>query len=222
MSCLREKLRGDTHLPGPVPTEPAAAKWPVPQGFAPVHYLRQALAIARLDDAAVTVASLDKMAMLYGASFWVLGQLLILAGSLWAGGGAFARLGWFAALLAVEFVILLDAILVLAQYGLCHLLARWWFGARGTYKGVPASVAAGLHCHLAGDSSVRGSGHRGLVEHRRDDDRLRRRGRHQPSEGFWAVCGHWPLLYCPNACPPRAGMRSQTRPAVSPRVLPVR
>jgi hypothetical protein len=128
---------GVTHTcPGPVPTEAAATKWPVPQGFAPVHYLRQALAIARLDDAAVTVASLDKMAMLYGASFWVLGQLLILAGSLWAGGGAFARLGWFAALLTVEFVILLDATLVLAQYGLCHLLARWWFGGRGTYWGV--------------------------------------------------------------------------------------
>jgi hypothetical protein len=25
---------------------------------------------------------------------------------------------------------------MLGQYGLCHLLARSWFGARGTYKGV--------------------------------------------------------------------------------------
>jgi hypothetical protein len=101
------------------------------------------LAIARLDDAAVRVASRDKMATLYGASFWVLGQLLILAGSLWAGGRAFARLNWFAKLLAVEFVILLDAALVLVQYGLCHLLARWWFGAHGTYKGVLRALLLG-------------------------------------------------------------------------------
>jgi len=39
-------------------------------------------------------------------------------------------------LFTIEFLIVLGALLLLAQYGICHLLARWWFGARGTYVGV--------------------------------------------------------------------------------------
>jgi hypothetical protein len=108
-------------------------KWPVPSGFHPLQYFRQALAIARLDDAAVMTASTDKNALLYGSIIWILGQLLIIAGSLWGRASALARLNWVAVALTLLFLVLMDAILILAQYGICHLLARWWFGARGTY-----------------------------------------------------------------------------------------
>lgn len=129
---------GVTHsCTGPVATEtPLAAKWPVPSGFAPVHYFRQALAIARLDDGAVLAAARDKSAMLYGAIIWLVGQSLIFAGFLWAGGRPLGGFNWFALLFGVQILIVLDAILMLAQYGICHLLARWWFGARGSYVGV--------------------------------------------------------------------------------------
>jgi hypothetical protein len=94
------------------------------------------MAIARLDDDAVVAASHDKHALLYGATIWIIGQLLALTGSIWAGGGGPARLSWSVLLFTVEFLIVLGALLLLAQYGICHLLARWWFGARGTYVGV--------------------------------------------------------------------------------------
>jgi hypothetical protein len=115
----------------------------VPAGFAPVRYFRQALAIARLDDAAVIAASLDRKAVLYGWSFWVLGQLLFLVGNLWARGKGLAEIDWGLAPFAVLFVVLLGTILMLAQYGLCHLLARLWFGAHGTYVGVLRSLLLG-------------------------------------------------------------------------------
>jgi len=142
---------GVTHsCPGPVAAQsPVAAKWPAPVGFAPLQYFRQALAIARLDDGAVVAAALDKNAFLYGGIIWVVGQLLIFAGSFWATGTKPAGVKWVVVLFATVFLVLLGAILVLAQFGLCHLLARWWFGARGTYAGLlrpllPGSVVTWL------------------------------------------------------------------------------
>jgi hypothetical protein len=113
-----------------------ATKWPVPIGFAPLHYFRQGVAIARLDDGAVMAASRDKHALLYGTAIWIIGQLLLQVGLLWTRGGGLAALNWFGLLFAFGFLIVLDALVLLAQYGICHLLARWWFGARGTYIGV--------------------------------------------------------------------------------------
>ena len=40
-------------------------------------------------------------------------------------------------------VILFTAILALTQYGICHLLARWWFGATGSYLGVLRAILLG-------------------------------------------------------------------------------
>jgi hypothetical protein len=130
--------------PGPPAAKSVVATtWPIPTGFAPLHYFRQAVAIARLDDDAVVAASHDKHALLYGATIWIIGQLLALTGSIWAGGGGPARLSWFVLLFTIEFLIVLGALLLLAQYGICHLLARWWFGARGTYVGVLRPLVLG-------------------------------------------------------------------------------
>jgi hypothetical protein len=110
-------------------------RWPIPAGFAPLHYFRQGVAIASLDDGAVLAASRDPHALLYGAPIWIIGQILALTASLYAK-GALARINWLIMLISVGFLIVLGALLLLAQYGICHLLARWWFGARGTYLGV--------------------------------------------------------------------------------------
>jgi hypothetical protein len=55
---------------------------------------------------------------------------------LWAREKGLAEINWGVALFTVLFVVSLGTILMLAQYGLCHFLARWWFGAHGTYVGV--------------------------------------------------------------------------------------
>ena len=131
------KAYGITHsCPGPPTLESAAAtKWPVPTGFAPLHYFRQGIAIASLDDDAVMAASRDKHALLYGATIWIIGQILALAATLWERVGL-AKFNWFVLLFTFGFMTVLGGLLLLAQYGICHLLARSWFGARGTYIGV--------------------------------------------------------------------------------------
>ena len=129
---------GVTHsCSGPASAQTAlATKWPVPIGFAPVQYFRQALAIAQLDDGAILAASLDKNAMFYGVAIWLAGQFLVstlaLRGIATPPG---APRGLVIAVSAV-FLILVNALSVLLQLGLCHLLARVFFGARGTFLGV--------------------------------------------------------------------------------------
>lgn len=130
--------------PGPPAAEFAgASQWPVPSGFAPLHYFRQGVAIARLDDGAVMAASRDIHALLYGTAIWMIGQLLLLVGLLWKGAGSLAKLNWLGLLFAFIFLLVLDGLVLLAQYGICHLLARWWFGARGTYIGVLGPLLLG-------------------------------------------------------------------------------
>jgi len=127
--------------PGPVASLPA--RWSAPASLAPLHYFRQALAIAGLDDDAVTGASTDANAILYGTIIWIVGQVIVFIGTVMADGARVADVNWISFLLTLWLVVLVDAVLVLVQYGLCHLLARWWFGARGTYLGVLRPVLLG-------------------------------------------------------------------------------
>jgi len=129
---------GVTHsCTGPVATVPVwAARWSAPAGFAPLHYFRQALEIARLDDGAVLAASRDNNAVFYGAIIWLVGQVLVLVGSSLTAGRSLAQLNWLAVFFGGPILLVLDASLMLAQYAVCHLLARRWFGARGSYAGL--------------------------------------------------------------------------------------
>jgi len=77
------------------------AEWRPPPGLALAYYLRQALAIARLQDAAIAAASLDKRAIWYGLLIWLVGEVLTLAGELLRA-LAGSEIDWF----AVSFVIL--------------------------------------------------------------------------------------------------------------------
>lgn len=113
-----------------------AAAWPVPTGFAPFHYFRHAIAIARLDDGAIISASLDKNSMAYGAGIWLLGQFLVFGHVIWAMASGKHEHRLAAVIIGFFVLVIVDALWLLAQYGLVHLLARALFGARGTYVGV--------------------------------------------------------------------------------------
>ncbi len=136
---------GLTHsCPGGVAAGPAAApEWTPPPGFAAGYYFRQALAIARFDDAAILAAAGENAALLYGAIIWVIGQLLIFAVRLAPVVARGIEINWFVLAFGLLVGILLGAALAVAQYGICHLLARWWFGARGTYVGILRAMLLG-------------------------------------------------------------------------------
>lgn len=136
---------GVTHsCPGPV--TPAPTPWmarPAPTAFPSRHYFRQALAIARLEDAAIVAASLDKDALWYGLVIWFIGQLLVIGVQFLKALASGAPINWLVACLGSFMLISIDAAMMFAQYGICHLLARWWFGARGTYLGVLRALLLG-------------------------------------------------------------------------------
>lgn len=129
---------GVTHsCPGPASAQTAIpTKWPVPSGFAPVRYFRQALAIAQLDDDAILAASVDKNALFYGLVLWLAGQVLGSTVALWGAATPPGVPRGLVIAVSAVFLILVNALSVLLQFGLCHLLARLFFGARGTFLGV--------------------------------------------------------------------------------------
>ena len=134
---------GVTHLcPGPLHRAlEIDAKWRPPTGFAPLHYLRQSLAIARLDDGAVMSASRDRRALLYGAAIWLAIRIGVIGWSMWW--NWIGPLSWIALLCRLGLLTALEMFLKLGQYAICHLLARWWFGGRGTYIGVLGPLVLG-------------------------------------------------------------------------------
>ena len=134
---------GLTHsCPGAIPSA-AANEWVPPAGIAAGYYFRQALAIARFDDAAILEASRDTNALLYGALIWLVGALLAFANGIAGPLSQSLHINWLALLVAAFFAIFFSAIWTLARYGICHLLARWWFHATGTYVGVLRAMLLG-------------------------------------------------------------------------------
>lgn len=136
--------------PGAPPAvEPS--NWIAPGGFAPLYYFRQALAIARLfDDEAIVQASRDGTALLYGTVIWSIGCLGMVIPKV---GELFFRTepaNWIEVAMAsvgfaigcVVFLVLLAAVQV-GHWGLTHLLARWWFGARGSFIGILRAMSMG-------------------------------------------------------------------------------
>lgn len=113
---------------------------PPPAGFAPLYYLRLALNIARWDDVSIRRASRDSKAVLYGAvafaitvvvisMFTILPQYLR---TIQVSGPA--MIGVLVIGLIVGLVIF--GIGALVQLGLCHLIARWFFGGTGAFMGI--------------------------------------------------------------------------------------
>ncbi|MGH8459948.1 MAG: hypothetical protein ACRESV_11390, partial [Nevskiales bacterium] len=108
---------------------------PAPAGFVPVHYLAEAVRIARWDDVAIRRIARDRKALLYGVLFFFLPFAHLSLNS------AFPRiqtgsLSWTAFVFNSLLLFLLALVLTLAHYGATHLLALWLFGATGSYLGV--------------------------------------------------------------------------------------
>jgi hypothetical protein len=113
---------------------------PVPEGIAPIYYLRLAFNIARWDDVAIRRASRDPKALLYGVVFSMISAAIIflvtaLPGML-ARQGATAETIFWGLLLGLLFVWVYMGAIAFIQFGLCHLMARWFLGATGTFLGV--------------------------------------------------------------------------------------
>lgn len=133
---LRQQISGVAYA---TPEESA----PFPTGFAPLYYLRLGWKIVTWDEVAIRRASRDPNATYYGAALWTLSAGIICVISLfpvllrviqaqaWTAPMILIRIG-----VSVIFEVAYLAVITLLQFGLCHLVAKWFFGGTGTYMGV--------------------------------------------------------------------------------------
>jgi hypothetical protein len=130
---------------GPALTPEEAA--PPPPGIAPLYYLRLAFRIARWDDVAIRRAARDPDSLFYGAAFSAASAALIFLGTalpkMLKRPGANAETLTWGVLLGLVFVWVYMAVIVMVQLGLCHLIAKWFFGATGTFRGVMRPLLLG-------------------------------------------------------------------------------
>lgn len=140
---------GITHsCPGAIASTslPPEKEWTPPSHFAPFFYLREAMGVARFDDGAIKAAANDEMAFAYGAFLWLVGRLLIYGVPMWPRARAAMRgyeVNWAPLIVGLIVVIFIDAMVFCVQYGIAHLLARWWFGARGSYVAILRAMLMG-------------------------------------------------------------------------------
>jgi hypothetical protein len=120
---------------------------PFPAGFAPLYYLRLAFNIARWDDISIRRASRDPKAGIYGAALWAIAGMIILGftalpqmlRTIHAPGPALIiGLG-----VGLIFGLVAMGLITFIQLGLCHLIAKWFFGATGTLLGVMRPLLLG-------------------------------------------------------------------------------
>lgn len=113
---------------------------PPPGGFAPFYYLRLGFNIVRWDDVSIRRASRDSRALPYGAFFWTITALIILIftalpqvlRTAMAPGPAMI----IGLAIGLIFALVAMAAVTLVQLGLCHLIAKWFFGGTGTFVGI--------------------------------------------------------------------------------------
>ena len=125
---------------------------PPPSGSAPLYYLRLGFNIARWDDVSIRRASRDPNALLYGCVVWVASVLVIFLGS--ALPAIIRRLPPSPAaviigmIIGLVFMLIYMGLIVVIQLGLCHVIAKWFFGATGTFVGVmrPLLLAWFVNC----------------------------------------------------------------------------
>jgi hypothetical protein len=118
---------------------------PPPDGFAPFYYLRLAFDIARWDDVSIRRASRDSKSGSYGAFLWAISAMIILLFTALPQmlrtlhvSGAAVIIG-----LSLIFGLVAMSIITFIQLGLCHLIAKWFFGATGTLAGVMRPLLLG-------------------------------------------------------------------------------
>jgi hypothetical protein len=135
---------GITHAcPGASAPWPAVAEVVPPSGFAPAYYFRQAIGIARLEDAPILRASRDENAFIHGLMVWAFGQFLLFIGLVSPVLTRASEVNWFLVAFQFSAFLVLDGIIYFSQYAVCHLLARVMLGARGTYLGLLRAMLLG-------------------------------------------------------------------------------
>jgi hypothetical protein len=102
------------------------------------YYLGEALKIVRWDDLAVRRNAKDPRATLYAVLFWIASMLAILmAPSFTALSKVLPRGNPVAmaigAVVGLTLGLMVMALLTFIQLGLCHLIAKWIFGATGKF-----------------------------------------------------------------------------------------
>ena len=106
---------------------------PPPSGFAPLHYLIEAVRIATWDDAAIRRISRDPNAPFYGIVIWAMANsfpFAIIAVQLCLlGRGAQAT----KLLFGLSILLPVAALWALLQIGLCFLLAKWFMAGEGRF-----------------------------------------------------------------------------------------
>ena len=102
------------------------------------YYLGEALKIVRWDDIAIRRNARDPRATLYAILFWLASMLLILLATslralsrVLAGANPAALL--IGAVVGLTFGLLVMGLITFAQLGLCHLIAKWLFDAKGKF-----------------------------------------------------------------------------------------
>jgi hypothetical protein len=139
---------GVTHsCSGIGPPLTAEEAMPPPPGIAPLYYLNLALRIVRWDDVAVRRAARDPDSTFYGAVFSAMAAAIIFLATalprmLGDPNRTPGKLGWELAL-GLPYVWLTLGVLAFVQLGLCHLVAKWFFGAKGTFVGVMRPLLLG-------------------------------------------------------------------------------
>jgi len=129
----------------PVLTEEETA--PPPGGFSPGYYLRLAFNIVRWDDIAIRRASRDSNAIYYGAFLWIVTATIVLMGTalpqmlaaIHASGPAMV----IGVVVGMSVGLAIMAMLAFIQLGLCHLIAKWFFGGTASYLGVMRPLLLG-------------------------------------------------------------------------------
>ena len=120
---------------------------PPPGGFAPLYYLRLAFNIARWDDVSIRRASRDSNAAFYGVFFWAITALVILIFTAVPQVLRTTQLSGPAMIIGLIvgliFGLVVMAVVTFIQLGLCHLIAKWFFGGTGTFMGIMRPLLLG-------------------------------------------------------------------------------
>jgi len=109
-----------------------------PLRFAPLIYLRQAIAIARLEEKAILRNSRDNNALLYGALFWLITFTPMIA-------IGFRARGMSPVLLVASLILVMPLMLIsqVAIWGVCHLAARFALRGKGSFLGITRVLLLG-------------------------------------------------------------------------------
>jgi hypothetical protein len=115
-------------------------------GFPPAYYFMQGWKIIFWDDAAIRRNSRDPNALIYGILFWIVGATLPLLLNILIAVSHGLHLDPSRIALSVGIAIA-GFLVEFLRFGICHLLAKQFFGGDGTY--MPLIRALFLGCAVA-------------------------------------------------------------------------